>query len=238
MKPFKSLLLLIAFLFTCLYSFATWSIIVIDAKTNEIGIAGASCTPSVYGIGAIVPGKGAVVVQAWSNGAARRKAVEMIKSGASPSDILTAIKDERYDPENQQYAILTSKYLDEAKTYTGKQTAPHNGALTAKGISVQGNILTNPDELKAILDAALKAQEAGLPIQEVLMAALEAGAEKGGDKRCGDIKASSAFVTVAKPNDDIKSPYLNLVVYGSDKRENAVAALRKKFNDWKSANSK
>jgi hypothetical protein len=47
--------------------FATWSIIVVDPKTKKIGIAGASCTPSVYGIGAIMPGKGAIVVQANGN---------------------------------------------------------------------------------------------------------------------------------------------------------------------------
>ncbi|MBN8823282.1 MULTISPECIES: hypothetical protein [unclassified Spirosoma] len=53
-------------------AYATWSIILIDPQTKAIGIAGASCTYSVYGIGSIVPGKGAVVVQA--SGAARTQA--------------------------------------------------------------------------------------------------------------------------------------------------------------------
>lgn len=57
---------------------ATWSIIIIDPKTKEIGIAGASCTASVYGIGGIVPGKGAVVVQAMSNKQARNKGLKMV----------------------------------------------------------------------------------------------------------------------------------------------------------------
>ena len=42
------------------------------------------------------------------------------------------------------------------------------------------------------------------------MFALEAGAKLGGDKKCGDIKALSAFLTVAKPTDDTENPYLNL----------------------------
>jgi uncharacterized Ntn-hydrolase superfamily protein len=66
------------------------------------------------------------------------------------------------------------------------------------------------------------------------MLALEAGAKFGGDKRCGDIKALSAFLTVAKPDDDPKNPYINLVVYGTDDKVNAVEALRQKFNSWKS----
>jgi hypothetical protein len=57
---------------------ATWSVIVIDPNTKEIGIAGASCTYSVYGIGGIVPGKGAVVVQAMSNKLARNKGLQMM----------------------------------------------------------------------------------------------------------------------------------------------------------------
>jgi uncharacterized Ntn-hydrolase superfamily protein len=52
---------------------ATWSIIIVDPGTGEIGIAGASCTKNCYGIGEIIPGKGAIIVQAMSNSRARRK---------------------------------------------------------------------------------------------------------------------------------------------------------------------
>lgn len=65
------------------------------------------------------------------------------------------------------------------------------------------------------------------------MLALEAGAAKGGDKRCGDRKASSAFLTVAKPGDDPINPYINLVVYGTDEKTKAVQALRQKLNAWR-----
>ncbi|HET9277132.1 MAG TPA: DUF1028 domain-containing protein, partial [Flavitalea sp.] len=67
-KTTRYFIVTILWLSLCLRSLATWSIIVIDPKTKEIGIAGASCTRSVYGIGAIIPGKGAIVVQAMSNG--------------------------------------------------------------------------------------------------------------------------------------------------------------------------
>jgi uncharacterized Ntn-hydrolase superfamily protein len=214
-------------------SYATWSIIVVDPKTNEIGIAGASCTNSVYGIGAIIPGKGAIVVQAMSNPFARAKGLKMIMANASPEEILTAMKDSMFNPEHQQYAIICVKYLENPLTYTGSSTTPIKGALTAKGISVQGNTLTNFEELQSALNTAIKAQKDALPIEEVLMLALEAGAKLGGDKRCGDIKALSAFLTVSKPSDNPKSPYINLVVYGTNDKLNAVEALRQKFNNWK-----
>lgn len=234
MKILKHLCL--TFFFVTIFvaqSYATWSIIVVDPKTKEIGIAGASCTYSVYGIGAIAPGKGAIIVQAMSNNEARAKGLKMILADASPQEILKAIKDPMFDPEEQQYAIICVNYWEKPLTYTGTLTTPDKGALTAKGISVQGNTLTNSAELQAVLNAAIKAQKDSLSIEDVLMLALEAGSKLGGDKRCGDTKASSAFLTVTKPNDDPENPYLNLVVYGTDDTVNAVETLRKKFNNWK-----
>lgn len=213
-------------------SFATWSIIVADPKTGEIGIAGASCTVSVYGIGRIVPGKGAIVVQAASNPLARLQGFRMIMDGATPAAILEKIRHPDYNPEEQQYAIVCLSDIEHPATYTGTQAIEHKGTLTGNGISVQGNMLTNANELQAIFDAAVKGQKDGLPIQDVLMLALEAGAEAGGDKRCGERKASSAFLTVSKP-DDVKEHWLNLVIYGNNNRTHAVTALRQKFNNWK-----
>jgi uncharacterized Ntn-hydrolase superfamily protein len=222
------------FFLTILYlpSYATWSIIVADPKTKQIGIAGASCTPSVYGIGLIVPGKGAIVVQANSNPLARLEAFNMIMKDAAPAAILAKIKKPNYDPEQQQYAILCLSDIKNPLTYTGAKTIPNRGTLTANGISVQGNMLTTPEVLQAIFDAAVKAQKDSLPLQEILMRALEAGANAGGDKRCGERKASSAFLTVSKPGETEKH-WLNLVVYGTDDKLHAVEALRQKYDHWK-----
>jgi uncharacterized Ntn-hydrolase superfamily protein len=228
-------LTLLYMLLGCAHSFATWSIIIVDPQTKEIGIAGASCTASVYGIGLIMPGKGAIVVQAMSNPLARLEGFNMIRSGATSAAILEKIKHPDYDPEEQQYAILCMNDVDHPATYTGTKNIANAGTLTGKGISVQGNTLTNQDELQAIYDAALKAQKNSLPLQEVLMLALEAGAKSGGDKRCGERKASSAFITVSKPN-DTKQYWLNLVVNGNDDHTPAVVALRQKFDDWKAKN--
>ena len=214
-------------------SFATWSIVVIDPKTKEIGIAGASCTVSVYGIGLILPGKGAIVVQANGNPFARLQGFKMLMNDAKPAVILEELRQPQYDPEQQQYAILCMSNINQPATYTGTKAIAHAGTLTGHGISVQGNMLTNRDELQAIFDAAVKAQKDSLPIQDILMLALEAGAKSGGDKRCGERKASSAFVIVAKP-DDVDKYWLSLIILGNDDHTHAVEALRQKFDDWKS----
>lgn len=214
-------------------SFATWSIIVIDQRTKEIGIAGASCTSDCSGIGSIIPDKGAIIVQAMSNYNAHDVGRKAIMAGRPLEEIIVGLQETRFDPEHQQYALVTLNHMTPV-TYTGNSTVSYKGALTGNGVSVQGNILTNEHELKTIFDAVIDAQKRSLSIHEVLMIALEAGSQAGGDKRCGEQRAQSAFLKVAKPDDKAESPYLNLVVTGQSKGgKNAVMVLRETYEKWK-----
>lgn len=234
MSKFKDLLFVLSLLLALTTNAkATWSIIVIDPRTKEIGIAGASCTFSVYGIGGIIPGKGAIVVQAMSNKMARDKGLQMILANASPQEILEAIRNPEFDPEQQQYGIVCLNALDKPQTYTGTETNGAKGTATSTGISVQGNTLSNNEVFNKILQAAIKAQKASMSIQDVLMLALEAGSEYGGDKRCGERKALSAFLIVAKPDDDPRHPSINLIFNQQDETTNAVKGLRRKFEELK-----
>lgn len=213
---------------------ATWSIIIFDPESKKIGIAGASCSYNCYGIGEIIPGKGAVIVQAMSNNRARIKGLKMIIADYSPQEVINELRKPRFDPENQQYAVMTFQHINNPLTYTGKTTNAFNGALTGKGISVQGNTLSNENEINVIFEAVLKAQKASMAIEDVLMIALEAGSKAGGDSRCGEQKATSAFITIMRPSDDRKNPYLNLLVSGQQKGgTNAVELLRDKYDLWK-----
>ena len=235
MKYLGALLILLV---THLSARATWSIVLVDPVSREIGIAGASCSYNCYGIGQIIPGKGAVVVQAMSNPAAREKGLAMLHAGASPQAIIAAMRSPEFEPENQQYAVVSLQYPDAPATYTGKATSPsggYGGSLTAKGVSVQGNTLAGQDALKVIFEAVRKGQQAGLPLSEILMLALEAGSSAGGDKRCGQQRATSAFLIVAQPADKARKPYLDLQFFGQKPGGmNAVSLLRGKYEKWKS----
>jgi uncharacterized Ntn-hydrolase superfamily protein len=228
----KIILALIIFMIFSIKAFATWSLIMIDPKTHEIGIAGASCTYNCYGIGEIIPGMGAIIVQAMSNNEARKKGIEMILAESTPEQIIQALRNPDFDPERQQYAVVTFRYKDNPGTYTGDSATQFKGALTKSGVSVQGNTLTSDNELKIIMEAVEKGQNEILNIAEILMNALEAAPTAGGDKRCGTQKASSAFIIVAKSTD--KKPYINLKIFGQGKGgQNAVEMLRRKFEKWK-----
>jgi uncharacterized Ntn-hydrolase superfamily protein len=216
----------------------TWSLIVLDRETKEIGVAGASCSGYVAGIEGIVPGKGAIVAQAMSNMEAKARGMEMIEAGAAPREIITAITDPKFDPSfaDRQYAVVTFDHLNAPASFTGGEAAPYAGALSGEGISVQGNILASKEVLQAPWDAIQAAQQERLPLYEILMRALEAGGAAGGDTRCGEQRATSAFVKMARPDDGMWNPYLYLVVHGVDRGgTNAVMVLRAEYERWKAA---
>jgi len=95
-----------------------------------------------------------------------------------------------------------------------------------------GNILPNTNVVNAALKAfASSSKNDKSSLADRLMAALEAGASAGGDRRCGKQKARSAFIIVARPTDDKNSPYLNLKIKAYF--ANPIKLLRHKYDDWK-----
>jgi uncharacterized Ntn-hydrolase superfamily protein len=206
----------------------TWSIVAVDFETGQIGIAGASCTHNVQGIGEVIPGVGVVVVQGMSSDDARDLGMKLLAEGRSPEDIVKAMRNPKFDPEDQQYAVVSMTRDHLPATYTGHQTDTWKGAATAKGVSVQGNSLVSEDVVANTLKTFHQSKG---DLAERLVRALAAGAEAGGDKRCGDQRARSAFVTVFLKDDPASTPWFHLVVYGTKKGgEPAVEHLVNEFD--------
>jgi len=161
--------------------------------------------------------------------------MELIEAGAAPHEMIAVITDPQFDPSfaDQQYAVVTFDHLNAPASFTGSGAAPYAGALAGEGISVQGNILASKEVLQASLDAIQAARREKLPLYETLIRALEAGSAAGGDTRCGEQRATSAFVKVARADDSVWNPYLNLVVHGVDRGDvNAVTVLHTEYERW------
>lgn len=205
---------------------ATWSIIGVDRETGEIGIAGASCTFDVSGIASIVPGKGAVVVQAASNYFARMQGVKLMEENATVEDILKAMKQEKFTPSRQQYGVISIQASTLPLVESGAEIKGHKGARIASDFAVFGNILTGQDVLDDAYDSFNSLRNKTLATR--LIRALEAGANAGGDKRCDEQHARSAFISIYSPEID---GITHLSVFGTDKGgKPAVALLTKKFD--------
>jgi uncharacterized Ntn-hydrolase superfamily protein len=212
---------------------ATWSIVVIDRSRGWIGVAGASCTSDVYGIMRLMPGRGVLIAQAIGSDAAIQLAHKLLAEGVAPDSVLRVITASSIDhePRLRQYAVATVS--GGAAQFTGAATAGYHGERRAVDVLVQGNSLPGPAVLDRTMAAIEQARAAGWTLEEVLMAGLRAGAEAGGDARCGAQRATSAFLTVARPGDKPFLPYLTLSVFGADRGTvNAVGVLQSRFVRW------
>ncbi|WP_430413068.1 DUF1028 domain-containing protein [Kordia sp.] len=227
-KKTTSLLILFLTIFST-HCYATWSIIAVDRKTGEIGIVGASCTFDVSGIASIVPGKGAIVVQAGSDYFARMKGVELMKKDIPLKEILSAMKNKKFTPERQQYGLIVLDSKSKPLVYSGSEIKDWNGAQLSNDFAVMGNILTDSQVISKAYKAFDENRDKSLAAR--LMLALKAGEKAGGDKRCGTQYARSAFLMVYKPKD---GAIIKLAVQGIEKGgKRAVTLLNEKFKFWR-----
>jgi uncharacterized Ntn-hydrolase superfamily protein len=155
----------------------TYSIVATDGE--HWGVAVAS---KFLAVGAAVPaaawGVGAVATQSYANLAYRPEGLRLMGEGRSAQqtlDALTAADDLRA----QRQAGVVDREGGSA-TFTGSDCHPWAGGLTGPGWAVQGNILTGPE----VVDAVVAAYELATgPLAYRLAAALLAGDRDGGDKR-------------------------------------------------------
>jgi uncharacterized Ntn-hydrolase superfamily protein len=214
---------------------ATWSIIVLDRTTGFIGVAGASCTSDVYGIMALIPGTGALMAQAIEHPPAMREAIRLLRADVAPDSVLRVITSSALDSASQdrQYGIATFNHGQ--IQFTGSALRDYRGERNGDGVLVQGNLLASAAVLDRALDAIQQARAAGKSLEDVVMAGLKAGADAGGDSRCGAQRATSAFLAVAKPGDVPNWPFLTLRVVDAEKggNMNAVDMLQTRLELWR-----
>lgn len=196
----KILLFVLSVIFVPNTANATWSVIAVDRDTGEIGIAGASCTFDVSGIASIVPGKGAIVVQAASHYYARMLGVQKMDEGAAIQDILQVMKQDQFTPSKQQYGVIllaegTSPIVD-----TGSEVKRFAGSKIGNNVAVLGNILVGEQVINEAFHTFTNTHETNFSNR--LISSLQAGAAAGGDKRCGKQQARSAFLSIYSSETD------------------------------------
>ena len=214
---------------------ATWSIVAVDRDAGEVGGASATCTPWARAIFGPVPGKGIIVTQAASNKIARRYGESLLRDGKGPRDIIAAITHPAFDPSYpiQQHGVAVLEPGAAPAGFTGSDIGRVAADLQGPGVSVQGNILVSREVLSAGL-RTFQATSTGAPydLAERLLRALEAGSRAGGDRRCGDQTAISAYLVVARPGDPAGKPSIQLFSgVQAPGGENAVTVLRRLFNE-------
>jgi uncharacterized Ntn-hydrolase superfamily protein len=184
---------------------ATWSIVAVDPRTNEVGGAIASCVdlPARYygDEGALrnlvlVAGTGAGVTQALLNLDTADRIRADLEAGLSASATIADVSSTTFDgaADQRQHGVVRLDDPAAAAAFTGARAEPWAGDTTGDGVSVQGNILVSEAVVEQALDAFVRRD--GDDLVERLVEALRAGSKTGGDSRC-DAEQTALFAQVA-----------------------------------------
>jgi uncharacterized Ntn-hydrolase superfamily protein len=167
---------------------ATFSILGYDPATGEVGGAVQS---RVFSVGnGVLWGEaevGIVATQAIVDVSYGPQALNLLKKGMAPADIVKTIWDADPDPglgknpwpkAGRQFAVMDAK--GDYAAFTGPKASPWAGNQSGKFCTAQGNILAGQAVVTNMIDAFEKTTG---PLSVRLMAALDGGQAGGGDTR-------------------------------------------------------
>jgi uncharacterized Ntn-hydrolase superfamily protein len=178
--------------------YATFSLCAIDPATGESGVA---VTTRVPFVGRAVPwaraGVGAAATQSWTVVEYGRQGLDLLAEGVAPQQAIERLLEGDKGKERRQIGLIDMK--GRAAAFTGKDNNAWAGSRQGRSYTVQGNILVGPEVVDAVAASFESTEGSGMPLAERLIRAMEAGQEKGGDRRWGFFQ--SAALRVADPND-------------------------------------
>ena len=198
----------------------TFTVIALDRPTGQLGIGiatyslavGASCP-------FIRPGVGAVSTQAATHSPHGPAVLDALESGQSAAKAVSGLRDSDQFFEFRQVGAVAMDGA--AVVHTGERTRSWAGAVTGTGWLTMGNVLASERVVEKMADAL--SRDAGMPLAERLVAALEAGRDAGGQAGAGGghLVERSAVVTVYGSD---RFPLIELRV---DAHDDAVTELRR-----------
>ncbi|PKK82237.1 MAG: hypothetical protein CVT49_14785 [candidate division Zixibacteria bacterium HGW-Zixibacteria-1] len=213
-------------------AYATFSIVAVDTVTGAVGGAGASCINNCEIITDLIEGIGGVHTQASYLAGNQANAHALMLAGLTPDSIIgwLAANDVEGMPFYRQYGVVTLAGNGASAGYTGAGTTFWRGHITGPGYAIQGNILLDQQIVDTMEYAYLNTDG---PLEEKLMAALEAANVPGADTRCMSCNkpAISAFIKVVHLGDG-GTPYLYRLVTNTVCALNPVDSLRVLYDNW------
>ena len=181
-----------------LWDTGTFSILGFDPDTGEIGGAVQSRVFSVgNGVLSADANAGIAATQAIVDVSYGPKAIELLRHGVAPADVIKRVLEQDPDPipegwskQGRQFAVMNLK--GEYAAYTGPKAPEWAGNRGGKYATAQGNILAGPKVVDNMIE---NFETTKGHLSQRLVAALEGGQAAGGDKRG---QQSAALVIVRK----------------------------------------
>jgi uncharacterized Ntn-hydrolase superfamily protein len=196
----------------------TYSIVARDEETGQLGVA---VQTAWFAVGRAVPwaeaGVGAVAIQSFAERAHGPLALDALRSGRSPKDVLRIVLEDDAEAGYRQIGIVAAD--GRADGHTGNDCVPDAGHVIGDGYAAQANMMSGPGVWEAIADAY---ENSGAPFALRLLDALNAGERAGGDFRG---RQSAALLVV--PGDASSRPWDRLVELRVDDHPEPLTELRR-----------
>ena len=161
---------------------ATFSIVALDPRTGELGVAVQS---RFLAVGAVVPwakaGVGAIATQSFANTNYGSDGLKMLASGIAPEDAVKQLTEA--DPQRAVRQLGIVSAAGKAATFTGGECKAWAGGRTGANFAAQGNILAGEAVVTAMAESFEKSAGGGKELGQRLLDALKAGQAAGGDRR-------------------------------------------------------
>lgn len=158
---------------------ATFSIVAVDLRAGDVGVAVAS---KFLAVGSVVPwaevGAGAVATQSFANTAYGPDGIALMRGGLSAAAALERLIAADEGRDQRQAGLVDCR--GGAAAYTGPGCYAWAGHHVGDGFTCQGNILTGGETIEAMAAAFTGTTGA---LGDRLYAALHAGDRAGGDRR-------------------------------------------------------
>jgi uncharacterized Ntn-hydrolase superfamily protein len=168
----------------------TFSIVARCDRTGEFGVAVASAVPAV---GSICPfvraGVGAVSTQSWVNPYLAVRILDAMQAGSDAQQALNEALAGDDEANLRQVGVVDAS--GGSASWTGADCTQWHGEVKGRNFAAQGNMLTGGQVLSAMAETFQKT--IGEPLEDRLMACLEAAQAAGGDKRG---RQSAALVVI------------------------------------------
>lgn len=181
----------------------TYSIVAIDKKSGEMGVAVQS---HWFSVGSVVTwaeaGVGVVATQAFVEVSYGPLGLALMKGGKTPQQALKSLLATDPRPEVRQLAMLDTR--GRVAAHTGRKCLPEAGHITGRGFSAQGNIMRSRRVWKAMASTFRKSKGS---LAERLLVSLESAERAGGDLRG---RQSAALLVVKVKGDSM--PWQSKVV--------------------------
>ena len=178
--------------------YSTFSLCAIDPATGQ---SGAAVTTRVPFVGRAVPhvraGIGAVCTQASTVVEYGPRGLDLMAKGIEPSAVVAQLLADDQQRESRQLGMIDMK--GRAAAHTGKNNGNWAGSKQGPNYTVQANIMVGPEVIDAVARTFESTEGTGLALAERMILAMEAGQNKGGDRRFGNLQ--SAAIKIADPND-------------------------------------